>query len=249
MRPVICLETNQHYKSMRAAAQAIGRSVTCFRRAISDGSTVGGLHFYFADEEKPDERFFFHKKPLSPKPIMCIETGEVFASHADAERKLGINAGRIAVCAHEGDPAHGLHFRPCEIDGTPIIGSSFDEPSECEAPYPTMNRKLLEWQASCTNAALDLYYANDKRTMRSVLLLIQCAVRFASTKGTLDDGRQFCEMSHRQIASELGWSQSRVKTALAAAEPFLHRIDNGSGSSRYEYVGMPPIVGDDEEES
>lgn len=249
MRPVICLETGERFPSIRSAALSVGRAVSSIRRALDDGSTCGGKHFYFADEEKPNEQFFCHKKPTSAKPVMCIETGEVFASHGEAERRLGINAGRIGVCAREGKQAHVLHFRPCEIDGTPIIGSSFDEPSECEAPYPTMNRKLLEWQASCTIAALDFYYANDKRTMRSVLLLIQCAVRFASTKGTLDDGRQFCEMSHRQIASELGWSQSRVKTALAAAEPFLHRIDNGSGSSRYEYVGMPPIVGDDEEES
>lgn len=109
------------------------------------------------------------------------------------------------------------------------------------APYPTMNRQLLEWQASCTNAALDLC-SGDKRSQRSVLLLIQYAARFASTKGTLDDGRQFCEMSRRQLASELGWSQGRVTRALALAKPFLRRITPGGGSSPslYEFVGILP---------
>ena len=110
------------------------------------------------------------------------------------------------------------------------------------APYPTMNQQLLEWQASCTSAALDLC-SGDKRSLRSVLLLIQYAARFANTKGTLDDGRQFCEMSRRQLASELGWSQGRVTRALALAEPFLRRVGRGSGlsASRYEYVGISPV--------
>lgn len=112
------------------------------------------------------------------------------------------------------------------------------------APYPTMNRQLLEWQTSCTNAALDLC-SGDKRSLRSVLMLIQYAARFASTKGTLDDGRQFCEMSRRQLASELGWSQGRVTRALTVAEPFLRRITPGEGSSPsvYEFVGILPVEG------
>ena len=112
------------------------------------------------------------------------------------------------------------------------------------APYPTMNRQLLEWQTSCTNAALDLC-SSDKRSLRSVLMLIQYAARFASTKGTLDDGRQFCKMSRRQLASELGWSQSRVTRTLTLAEPFLRRITPGEGSSPsvYEFVGILPVEG------
>lgn len=112
------------------------------------------------------------------------------------------------------------------------------------APYPTMNRQLLEWQTSCTNAALDLC-SGDKRSLRSVLMLIQYAARFASTKGTLDDGRQFCEMSRRQLASELGWSQGRVTRTLTLAEPFLRRITPGEGSSPsvYEFVGILPVEG------
>lgn len=107
-----------------------------------------------------------------------------------------------------------------------------------------MNRQLLEWQTSCTNAALDLC-SGDKRSLRSVLMLIQYAARFASTKGTLDDGRQFCEMSRRQLASELGWSQSRVTRTLTLAEPFLRRITPGEGSSPsvYEFVGILPVEG------
>ena len=107
-----------------------------------------------------------------------------------------------------------------------------------------MNRQLLEWQTSCTNAALDLC-SGDKRSLRSVLMLIQYAARFASTKGTLDDGRQFCEMSRRQLASELGWSQGRVTRALTLAEPFLRRITPGEGSSPsvYEFVGILPVEG------
>ena len=105
------------------------------------------------------------------------------------------------------------------------------------APYPTMNRQLLEWQTSCTNAALDLC-SGDKRSLRSVLMLIQYAARFASTKGTLDDGRQFCEMSRRQLASELGWSQGRVTRARGLARSALAQAPPKTGE-RLPFTPLP----------
>lgn len=45
------------------------------------------------------------------KPVICLDTGEIFESSADAGRKLGINGGGIfGVCQGKAKTAHGLRF-------------------------------------------------------------------------------------------------------------------------------------------
>lgn len=91
-RQVICLESEERFPSIRAAASSVGRSVASMRRALDDGSTCGGHHFYFADGEKPPRRFFRHKKPLEPKPVCCLETEQVFPSVCSAAREYGLRS-------------------------------------------------------------------------------------------------------------------------------------------------------------
>lgn len=46
------------------------------------------------------------------KPVICIETGETFASSAEAGRKLGLKGNAIAnVCAGLARTHQGLHFK------------------------------------------------------------------------------------------------------------------------------------------
>lgn len=87
MNPVICLETGERFPSICAAARAVGRSVSSMHRAIGDGSTCGGRHFYLADEQKPPACFFRHKKPSGRKPVRCVETGRTFPSVCAAARE------------------------------------------------------------------------------------------------------------------------------------------------------------------
>ena len=52
-----------------------------------------------------------NRKDLSKK-VLCVETGEVFESTKDAERKTGINHGNISkVCLGKRNIAGGYHWR------------------------------------------------------------------------------------------------------------------------------------------
>lgn len=52
------------------------------------------------------------KRKLS-KPVVCVETGQVFESQSDAERKLGLCATAVWHSIHTGKCAHNtnLHFK------------------------------------------------------------------------------------------------------------------------------------------
>lgn len=57
-KPVVCLETGEHYDSVRKAAEALGVSEPAISKAARTGSRCIGMHFYFADKPKPPESFF-----------------------------------------------------------------------------------------------------------------------------------------------------------------------------------------------
>lgn len=51
-----------------------------------------------------------HTRTHSPKPIVCVETGEEFFALRDAERKMNIGHGRISEVLRTGRATHGYHF-------------------------------------------------------------------------------------------------------------------------------------------
>lgn len=111
MKPVICLETGGRLPSICAAARAVGRSVSSMHRAIGDGSTCGGRHFYLADEQKPPACFFRHKKPSGRKPVRCVETGRTFPSVCAAAREYAIRSAWVSTSAIRKSSVRGLSFR------------------------------------------------------------------------------------------------------------------------------------------
>ena len=111
MRPVICLETGERFRSVRSAALCVGRSVASMRRALDDGSTCGGQHFYFADGEKPPRCFFRHKEPTDRKPVYCMETGLTFPSVSAAAREYGLRSVWVSTSATRQSSVRGLRFR------------------------------------------------------------------------------------------------------------------------------------------
>lgn len=110
-RQVICLETEERFPSIRAAASSVGRSVASMRRALDDGSTCGGRHFYFADEEKPPRCFFRHKEPSARKPVRCLETERTFPSVSAAAREYRLKSAWVSTSAIRKSSVRELSFR------------------------------------------------------------------------------------------------------------------------------------------
>lgn len=83
-RPIICLETNERFESQARAAKAVGVPRAAIYAALRGHIATEGLHFYYADEPKPDEEFFRNR---SWTRVRCKETGVVYESIAQAHGK------------------------------------------------------------------------------------------------------------------------------------------------------------------
>lgn len=77
--PVICLETEERFESMKEAMERYGVSSGSLNSALTYGYSTGGYHFYRADEPKPDDSFFKSgnggKGSSKKRPVICLETG------------------------------------------------------------------------------------------------------------------------------------------------------------------------------
>lgn len=135
-RPVICIETQVIYPTQTEAARDMGInnqesiSYCCLRQGI----TAGGYHWAFADEY--DDEW----KPLEPqekdfsdmcRPVICIETGEVYKSVSEASRENLISRSSIRRACAEQRTANNKHF------------AYLDEYDEREW-QPHINRRSIE---------------------------------------------------------------------------------------------------------
>ena len=106
-RPIICLETNERFESQAKAAKAVGVPRAAIYAALRGHTATKGLHFYFADEPKPDEEFFRNRNWTR---VRCKETGVVYESIAQAEREPGVSERDIQAAAKRHGTTKGLHF-------------------------------------------------------------------------------------------------------------------------------------------
>lgn len=106
-RPIICLETNERFESQARAAKAVGVPREAIYAALRGHIATKGLHFYYADEPKPDEEFFRNR---SWTKVRCKETGVVYESIAQAARETGVSERNIQSAAKRHGTAKGLHF-------------------------------------------------------------------------------------------------------------------------------------------
>ena len=106
-RPIICLETNERFESQARAAKAVGVPREAIYAALRGHIATKGLHFYYADEPKPDEEFFRNR---SWTRVRCKETGVVYESIAQAARETGVSKSNIQAAAKRHGTAKGLHF-------------------------------------------------------------------------------------------------------------------------------------------
>jgi hypothetical protein len=106
-RPIICLETNERFESQAKAAKAVGVPRAAIYAALRGHTATKGLHFYFADEPKPDEEFFRNRNWTR---VRCKETGVVYESIAQAARETGVSERDIQAAAKRHGTTKGLHF-------------------------------------------------------------------------------------------------------------------------------------------
>ena len=106
-KSIICIDTKEKYKSIVAASKKLGIPSTTLNTAIKFHTPTRGLYFCY-------EKEFDNWKPAvnkAKKPVICIETGVVFESARDAQRKTGITFGNIFNAMKTGGIAGGFHWK------------------------------------------------------------------------------------------------------------------------------------------
>lgn len=106
-KAVICIETQKQYDSIISAAMDTGLARVSIRKSCeTQRATVNGLHFAFkksADAYRPKPA----KTNGRERPVINIDTREIFASADEAGRAIGVHGNSIrSVC---GNKPH--HFR------------------------------------------------------------------------------------------------------------------------------------------
>lgn len=100
---ILCIETNTIYNSYKEASRETGINASCIGMACRGNyKTAGGYHWKILDVKSPKS---------DPKPVKCIETGQIYKSVSSAAKDMGLNSSNIIkVCNGERKTTGGLHW-------------------------------------------------------------------------------------------------------------------------------------------
>lgn len=95
--------------SVEDVQREIGLASSRWRKSLEKPAPIVVL------EELPSEEVAAKPKKSKPRkywerPVMCVETGQVFASIRECSDKLGIPYMTIANCIRRGNTTRGVHF-------------------------------------------------------------------------------------------------------------------------------------------
>lgn len=116
---VACLETGQVFDSIKEAkgelfdGERIGDGIG---HAVRSGTSVRGLHFYRADEQKPDPWFFGIER------VRCVETGKVYESPSAAAIDTGDAESFVRGSALSSD-TEGFHYEKAGWEDEPVVSN------------------------------------------------------------------------------------------------------------------------------
>lgn len=115
-KPVICIETQQVFKSIAEASAWIKIRISK-HQLISLSKCVGGYHWaYLEDKEKQKQLQSYIGKPPYTQPngrgkaVICIETQQVYASSSQVDDTLGYSKGVISEAIRNKRIVRGYHW-------------------------------------------------------------------------------------------------------------------------------------------
>ena len=95
-RHVVCLETGEVFDNAAAAARAVGTSPQNIAACLKGRTrTAGGLHWVFEGSGATIEGVEASRRT---RPVLCVETGDVYGTVAEAARATGANRSSICCC-------------------------------------------------------------------------------------------------------------------------------------------------------
>lgn len=112
-KSVICVETGKVYYSIAEASRDTGVAASGICASCNSiRKKAGGYHWsYFTDERGKNIPSPTNAKPSRGK-VLCVETGEIFASAAEASRLTGINdCGIRRCCQGDQQTSGGYHWK------------------------------------------------------------------------------------------------------------------------------------------
>ena len=93
-REILCIETGQVFNGCGEAARSLGISSSATSSAVTTGHAAAGVHLIYRDEYLKGEPEF---RPSRQRGVRCVDTGEEFASIADASEALGYSRRSNAI--------------------------------------------------------------------------------------------------------------------------------------------------------
>lgn len=113
-RAVICIETGETFDSVAATARHYGVNRSNIIGACKNHQlSVHGLHFWYLEDFNNATEIIIPPAKTNPKkrPVICLETGEVFESGVAAAKWLGVFQAAVSRSCLKHFAVHDHHFR------------------------------------------------------------------------------------------------------------------------------------------
>lgn len=133
-RRVLCIDTGIEYACAKDAADETGINPHhIWANARGARKDAGGMQWKYLDpplrSSKMTETYRANKRGIKngrARPIMCIETGEIYGTGRELAAVLGLSKGSVSTLMGRGGTIKGLHYKFID-KGEEIYGTSVDE--------------------------------------------------------------------------------------------------------------------------